>query len=101
MQQGPLPRRIMYQFKGDDFDHITLSVEEWEELVKSGQVEDISDELPSRFLYIYQWMRAKVVIVGKKYLASGWELPNSKPFVNLILVKDDKYGKNKVQATSI
>jgi hypothetical protein len=60
---------------------------QWCDIVASGLVVDISHELPDGFLVIYQWMRAKVLLEGKKYFVDGWCPPGGEAYVELILAK--------------
>ena len=62
-----------------------LSFEEWNELLETGLVDDISDELPDSFLMVYQRMRAKILYKGQKFYVSGWQLPEDKEgYVSII-----------------
>lgn len=55
----------------------------WIEKVDAGEVTDISHELPGGFLVYGQVMRAKVIIDGKTYYATGWQPPGSIAYVDL------------------
>ena len=68
-----------------------MSVKEWNEnilpKVDSGELKNISSELPKGFLLAYQSMEGLVLDVstGKKYRCVGWLPPKGTPYVEIKL----------------
>lgn len=65
-----------------------MSKKEWNSQIvpkiKSGEIKDISEELPDSFLYCYQGMRGLIQESdGKKYYCSGWSPPHGKQYVEI------------------
>lgn len=49
-----------------------LTIDEWNALVASGKVEDVSSQMPAGFLVAYQTMRALIIYEGRVWHAAGW-----------------------------
>ena len=60
-----------------------MTTTEWQKLVESGQIKDLSAELSDSFLMYGQLMLAKIEWKGKVFLATAWA-PAGPAYVELL-----------------
>ena len=63
-----------------------LTIEEWNQFLEAGEFEDITSEMKTSFLMIYQTMRGRIKIDEDKFDCIGWHQPGADPFVRITKV---------------
>jgi hypothetical protein len=69
--------------KGNIYLPAKLTWPQWQALISTGEVEDMSSELADGFLVVGQVMRALILWRGNRYYVTGWKHNDEEPFVQL------------------